>query len=81
MTNAAARLQARLWSSDETTVNCGDLSTLLNENDRYEKAIEQALCCTPHVVDEFGYQCSSHKIEYDCGDPWEILRNALEGRE
>ena len=40
-------------------------------------ALEAILHCTPHIVDEFGYASAAHKIEYDCGDPFEIARAAL----
>ena len=41
-------------------------------------ALEGILHCTPHIVDEFGYGSAAHKIVYDCGDPFEIARDALD---
>lgn len=40
---------------------------------RLREAIGRALLCTPQIcVGQEGYM-----IEYDCGDPWQILRDAL----
>ena len=42
------------------------------------EAIRQALQCTPHIRIKGGNHGQPvHIIEYDCGDPWEILRAAL----
>lgn len=52
---------------------------------RLREGIERALCCTPHIRSErsqFHGIGDTHKIVYDCGNPWEILRAALsEARE
>lgn len=54
------------------------LATVAAANDegvvRLRTAIERALQCTPSILPA-GYQ-EAH-IVYDCGDPWEILREAL----
>ncbi|MBD99761.1 MAG: hypothetical protein CMO34_07980 [Verrucomicrobia bacterium] len=54
------------------------------ERDRYlaaadtifvlQEAINMALACTPVIKENYGHPV----IVYDCGDPWEILRQALE---
>lgn len=45
---------------------------------RLREAIELALNCTP-LIAIAGVRLNQpvHKIVYDCGDPWEILRAAL----
>jgi hypothetical protein len=52
---------------------------------RLREGIERALCCTPSIQSErsqFHGIGDTHKIVYDCGNPWEILRSALsEARE
>jgi len=37
---------------------------------RLREALGQALCCTPHI--------RAGEIVYDCGDPYDIARKALE---
>lgn len=48
------------------------------EIERLRGAIECALRCTPHILYSLDFdETGDASIVYDCGDPWEILRNAL----
>lgn len=43
-----------------------------------EAGIEQALNCTPSIkVSGVTKGVTRHRIVYDCGDPWDILRALL----
>lgn len=47
--------------------------------EKLREAIKAALCCTPSILyaDDFE-ETGDASIIYDCGDPWAILRAALE---
>lgn len=55
-------------------------TTTRGEDARLREAIEMALACTPSIRVSKGDQGQPVPvIQYDCGDPWEILRAALQG--